>query len=206
MKIKKYIWELVKLFSRKRTLNIKPTMRCNLDCYYCAVNLASIYYPVDYDTPRTYAEQTPEWWIKLIKRAKPSVICISGGEPGLYRGLHKIVNYAIENNILVQILTNLTRVDEYKLIKKSWRVYLLFTLHPKGSMKYYDEMNDRFHVTKRVIKELPDKKTRHEKKMILRKVDNYLIIHNPNGEIFDSCDSSSLGDNRVVTDEYESNK
>lgn len=199
MNIKKYLWELHKLLHSKRIIRIKPTMRCNYNCYYCAVNNAKKYYDIKYDVPPYFKEQPPEFWIKLIKRANPSFISISGGEPGLYIGLHKIVNYAIENNIIVQIMTNLSEIDEYRKFKNTYKITFIFTLHPQGSMNNYNEINKRFSITKRIITKQPSSKTRYEKKMWLKKDDRYMIIYNPDGQLFDSCDSSSVGSNKIVT-------
>ncbi len=38
-KLKKYLWELAKILKKGNAIAMKPTMRCNIKCPYCAANM-----------------------------------------------------------------------------------------------------------------------------------------------------------------------
>lgn len=197
--MKKYLWEIAKLFKGKKYIAIKPTIKCNLKCTYCSVIQASKLYGVDYPSPPAYKEMTPEYWMKVIKRVKPDLITFTGGEPGLYKGLADIVNYAVRKGCLVQILSNLTVLDEFKKIKPSWRVYFMHTAHAHTKPENVKELSKTYHVTVRVLKDKPVKNSRHEKPIITWKDTTYRLMYAPDGSLYDSCDAIALGSNYVVT-------
>jgi len=200
-KINKVRWEIAKILRGKRYIAIKPTMRCNMNCYYCGVNNAGQYYPGNIKTPVKYEEKTPLYWIKLISRVKPDVLTISGGEPGLYYQLSEIVNYAVSKGVLVQIISNMTEVAEFNKITPTWRVNFIHTRHPGIKHHNYDKVD--FPVTVRVLKNKPDRKTRHEKKIINHRDDGFRLIYGPDGTLYDSCDGVSLRDNAIVTEVFK---
>jgi organic radical activating enzyme len=193
----KYLWELAKLFKGKRYIAIKPTIKCNLNCSYCSVINASKYYKVSYKTPPAYKEMPPEYWMKVIKRVKPDLITFTGGEPGLYKGLADVVNYAVKQGCLVQILSNLTVLEEFFKIEQTWRVYFIHTIHPGSSLIGYKQISEYFHITLRVLKENPVEK--NERQLITWRDTKYRLMYAPNGMLFDSCDAIALGSNAVVT-------
>ena len=195
-------WELTKLLKGKHYIAIKPTIKCNLNCWYCSVVNAKKYYKVDYKTPPDYIERTPEYWMKVIKRVKPDLITFTGGEPGLYKGLAAVVNYAVKQGCLIQILSNLTVLDEFLRINKTWRVYFIHTVHPGQSLNGHKEISKYFHVTKRILKKPPDK-SKHERQLIEWKDTKYRLMYAPDGTLYDSCDAIALGSNYVVTNSIE---
>lgn len=193
----KFLWEITKIFKGNRIITIKPTFKCNMKCYYCAVTNASEYYKVDYDTPPPYDELPPEYWIKLIKRIKPDVINFSGGEPGLYKGLAEIVNYAVKQRCLVSISSNLTVLSEFYKIYPTWRVYFFHTVHPGANLIGYHKMRQFFHVSLRTLSPLPLKK--HEDQLVSWGLPDFNLIYSPDGSLYDSCDGASLKSNVIVT-------
>ena len=197
--MKKIIWEIAKLFKGKRYIAIKATIKCNLKCTYCSVTQASKLYWVDYPSPPAYKEMTPEYWMKVIKRVKPDLITFTGGEPGLYKGLADIVNYAVKQGCLIQILSNLTVLDEFHKINPSWRVYFMHTQHKGTKPLNVADISRKFHVTVRVLKDKPAKNSRYEKPIITWKDTTYRLMYAPDGTLYDSCDAIALGSNSIVT-------
>ena len=96
-------------------------MRCQLDCSYCIVNKTTGKRPV-------YIEVGHEKWIKLLKKRKPRLVTFSGGEPFIYPGLDKIVNYLISKGVFVTISTNLLSLNGL-LIRPSRFLWLYVTYH-----------------------------------------------------------------------------
>jgi organic radical activating enzyme len=194
-------WELAKLLKGNRYIAIKPTIKCNLRCGYCSVINANKYYDVDYPTPPPYKEMPPEYWMKVIKRVKPDLITFTGGEPGLYKGLAEVVNYAVKQGILIQILSNLTVLDEFYKIKKTWRVYFIHTVHPGAQLYGYNLISQEFHVTRRILRDNPILKS--ERQLITWKDTKYRLMYAPDGTLYDSCDAIALGSNAIVTNSIE---
>ena len=184
-RIGKYLWTLKSLFIKPdEILIIKPTMRCNLGCFYCVVNIAHGGRPPIYD------ECSPEFWVDMIKDTSKKMLVISGGEPGIYKGLAKIVNAAIEKKMLIRIFTNLSTINEFLSIKDSWRVIYLATYHYLGGyckfMDNYDILSKRFHIAVREIeaRRLPFSKV---VEMATEQTDRYQLIYAPDGRLFTSC-------------------
>jgi len=163
---------------------------------------AKKYYKVRHKTPPSYKEMTPEYWMKVIKRVKPDIITFTGGEPGLYKGISEVVNYAVERKCLVQILSNLTTLDEFYKIKPTWRVYFINTIHPGQDTTGYHAMSKLFHVTRRILKTIPNN-SRHERQLIAWKDTKYRLMYAPDGTLYDSCDAIALGSNAIVTNSIE---
>ena len=199
-------WELSKLLKGKRYIAIKATIICNLKCDYCSVINAKKYYDVPYPTPPKYKEMSPLFWMKVIKRVKPDLITFTGGEPGLYKGLSEIVNYAVKEKCLVQILSNLTVLNEFRKIIPTWRVYFIHTVHPSASLNGYEEISKLFHVTKRVLKENPEGSLKQERQLITWKDTQYRLMYAPDGTLYDSCDAIALGSNAIVTNSINLDK
>ena len=184
-RIGKYLWELKGLFVKpEEVLMIKPTMRCNLHCFYCAVNIAHRGRPPEYN------ELSPEFWVDMIRDSSKKMLVISGGEPGIYDGLAKIVNAAIEKKMLIRIFTNLTVINEFLSIKDSWRVVCLATYHYLGGyckfMDNYNILNKRFYIT---VREIATKRLSFSKmvEMAKEQSDDFRLIYAPDGRLFTSC-------------------
>ena len=187
MRFKKYLWEFVKLFNRRQIIMIKPSMKCNLKCPYCSVN------KVAGGSPPEYEEQSYVYWMNVIQWVKPKMVAISGGEPGIYKDLHKIVNFCTKNKILVQIVTNLTCIDEYDKIKPSWRVMFWSTYHHSSRVGIYLfnylDLKRKFVI---VTKELEKPKRLSFSRMAPLRTEFTNTIYPykifaPNGRVFYSC-------------------
>lgn len=200
MKLKiKYKWELAKIFKKGEPLTIKPTMRCNLNCPYCGASLEKGRLP-------KYKEKDYLFWIDKIqqinKKKKINQIGISGGEPGIYKNLHKIVNWLTDNGYVVLILTNLTRINEFTEINKSWRVRFIATYHEVADLGQwllnYLALEGKFHIVKRELREkdslLPKKILGSEvKELFNESPDEYGRQVAPDGTEYFSCKQISAG-------------
>jgi MoaA/NifB/PqqE/SkfB family radical SAM enzyme len=197
MKLRKYIWEIVKRFTVDNYIGIKPTMRCNLKCPYCAVNL-NIGKPPEYD--EVFACD----WIELIDKANPDMVVVSGGDPGIYSGIEHIINHCINRKMLVQITTNLTNINSYMRIKKSWRVIFLSTYHSSSSLdKYisnYKQLKKRFYITVRELRPKKDMKPKYIKWAKVKAIINDPETNNkpriwyaPDLSIHPNCNSINTG-------------
>lgn len=94
------------------TINIYPTFRCNLKCEMCFERFAKAKQELDLKSWITIINQ--------IKRFQPR-IHLSGGEPFIYKGIIKLIEYIKINNLYLHITTNGTfleeSVDELKRFK-----------------------------------------------------------------------------------------
>jgi len=192
-RLSKYLWEIALRLKRGKVIVIKPTMRCNLNCPYCIVDKTL-------NTRPKFKEMPVMSWLKLIGEeiwnGKVKLLVISGGEPGLYKDLHAIVNYAVDNGILVQIISNITHLSEFDKIKDSWRVVFLSTYHPVGSLKRfmfgYKELSSRFYVTVRELRPKGDMNPRYisfAKTIPIKdeQSDKEMEIYAPDGTKYNSC-------------------
>lgn len=185
-RLRKIRWELAKLFKQGHIIMIKPSMKCNLKCPYCSVNWHT-------GKPPEYDEYDYQYWIPTIAQERPKMVAISGGEPGIYNGLHNIVNYCTQNKILVQIVTNLTNMDEYVKIEPSWRVMFWSTYHHSSNkdryLSNYNYLESRFIiVTKELEKPMAFEFSRYVKYKteFINTILPYKIFA-PDGRIFYSC-------------------
>ncbi len=121
----KKIYKFAMLFAVKygEHICIKPTMKCSLRCEYCIVTKTTG------KTPQ-YKEVNYKEWIELIDNIDPSVITFSGGEPLLYDGIEKIVNYATKKCMFVCFSTNLLSLNGLKFTNKR-RIFFFSTYHKK---------------------------------------------------------------------------
>lgn len=152
MKIKKIRWELAKKLKKGQPLTIKPTMICNLNCPYCAASFEKGRLP-------RYKQHDYKYWIKKITGLKGiNQIGVSGGEPGLYKNFHKLINHLTEKGYVILIFTNLTTISEFEKINKTWRVRFIASYHEGASLEEwlynYNRLKDKFHI---IIRELRKK-------------------------------------------------
>ena len=194
-RLKKIKWELAKLLKRGQIIMIKPSMKCNLKCPYCSVNWHT-------GKPPEYNEHDYNYWIDVIWKEQPKMVAISGGEPGIYKDLHKIANYCITNKILVQIVTNLTNIGEYVKIKPSWRVMFWSTYHHsshKGRYLFnYDYLKFKFIIVTKELekpKELPFSRMVELKTEFTNTIYPYKIFA-PDGRVFHSCYEIDISGNK----------
>ncbi len=87
-------------------------------------------------------------------------------------------------------------INEFRLIRKSWRVVFLSTYHPVADldlyMKNYNELSKRFFITVRELRPADDMKPKYipwaSTKAILEDVpENKLTLFAPDGTLHDSC-------------------
>jgi len=77
----------------KRYLAIFPTWRCNLKCPYCAYRPQGDYVDVYRGLSKIpMNEVAPDIWVNFLKGCANTLIDICGGEPLLYKELHKILD------------------------------------------------------------------------------------------------------------------
>ena len=170
------------MFRQGKILRIKPTTKCNLNCSYCTVNKAHGKAPKFEEKPYFY------WQDEIYYNHKPRILVISGGEPGLYEGIYSLINMVVPKRIPIQIITNLTVIDKFMMIQKSWRVIFLATYHPSADrdlfMNNYRELSKKFHITVREIQYIPGSST----KLIMdEQSDAPMEIYAPDGTLHNSC-------------------
>lgn len=101
--------------------NILLTRRCNLRCSYCNIVKEYNNMPKEYTSIYEYSknELVGEEWIDIIcrlyKNNKNCFFIFYGGEPTLYKDLHKIISYCNKNNINYTIISNNTSVANKKI-------------------------------------------------------------------------------------------
>ena len=83
------------------------TTKCSYACETCSLGLNL--------RQGVLKESTPQEWIDTINDLNPSVMHITGGEPGIYQGLAEVVNSV---NGSCKIFTNLSVIDEFLKIQK----------------------------------------------------------------------------------------
>jgi organic radical activating enzyme len=190
-KIRKYFWEVRKILNEGEILRIKPTMRCNIVCPYCTVNMQR-----GGKRPPIYEEREAALWISLIAEKKPKLVVFSGGEPGMYPGLSEVVNYAVRFGCQVQIITNLLVMKEFEKINRSWRVVFLATYHPVAPLDLYlsnyNRLSKHFWVTVREIRPFEDLHPKYipwakTKVMLSEEPKIPMWIYAPDGSLHKSC-------------------
>lgn len=189
--IRKIRWEIAKKLRKGKVFFIKPTMVCNLNCPYCSVNKAHGRQPRFKDMPYNN-------WLDLIISYNPKIkqVTISGGEPALYKDIVPLVNSLINMKYIVVIFSNLSEIDKFIEIKKSWRVIFYSTYHNVLSLdKYlrnYEVLNNKFYVSVRELRPPDDMKPIYipwaKVKAIQDEQDeSYVEIFSPDGRMFTSC-------------------
>jgi len=89
-------------------LTIKPTMRCNANCYFCSERL-------DYYAKAVKSNLTIGDWKKVINdsiKLGITAINLSGGEPTLYEDLFSLIQYCKKRNLEVHLKTNGYLIDD----------------------------------------------------------------------------------------------
>ena len=114
--IRKYILQ-------RPNIIIKPTMKCNLHCSYCCVELEIKKRP-------EFKEVGYKEWLEYVDRIpfRLGVINISGGEPFLYPEIIPLVHGLLDRGHLVRIPSNLLLRKGLE-IGKTNRCMILATYH-----------------------------------------------------------------------------
>lgn len=82
------------------------TRKCNLQCKHCMVPFENKYEPIEHERILKLMHE--------LKENKVSKIMFTGGEPLLVEHIFDYIKIAIDNNIIVDLNSNLTLVDEQK--------------------------------------------------------------------------------------------
>jgi organic radical activating enzyme len=127
------------------TINLVLTFRCNLRCSYCNNDFASGGRPIveesDFNDWKSFIDRWPYDQIKIKEFA------IIGGESILYEYFVDIVNYLLDKGFHVKVYTNLTNIEKYKQITKSYRFRLSATYHKEGN--YLERFQDNYYAIKK---------------------------------------------------------
>jgi len=154
-KINKCRWELAKKLKDTPHIIIRITTRCNLKCSYCSIRTVC-------KIPSDLKELPPEYWIKEMD--KFDIITISGGDPSVYRDVHKIINALVKKKKLVRVGTNLVDITEFKKVIPSWRVYFMATFHRSEMTvnqrsrfkENYKEMSKKYTIVSKEMRHIGD--------------------------------------------------
>jgi len=126
----------MELLPKRASIDI--TYECNLNCSMC-------------DKWRFFAASgmkstiTPDIWIRTIKEAKSlgiSELCITGGEPLLYKGIFEVVECALENIPLVGLLSNGELLSE-TFLNKFRTAPLIFYLSLDGDRETHNKIRSK---------------------------------------------------------------
>lgn len=191
--IRKVRWELAKKMRKGKIFYMKPTMVCNLKCPYCSVNKAHG------RAPRFHDMHYGQWLDTILAYDKNiKQVTISGGEPALYTDIVPLVNSLINMRYIVLIFSNLSKIDKFLEIRKSWRLAFYSTYHNVLDLDTYLEnyniLNKRFYVSVRELRPPDDMKPVYipwakVKPISDKQDDDYVEIFSPDGRMFYSCQS-----------------
>jgi MoaA/NifB/PqqE/SkfB family radical SAM enzyme len=91
------------MFRRGQSISVVITLRCNLDCSYCANKFL---------TGKTLKskEISYEEWVEVFETfpTKIKEVSITGGEPFLYPYINKVISYLANRKIPITVYSNLT--------------------------------------------------------------------------------------------------
>lgn len=87
------------------SISIEVTKQCNLSCTYCYANANSR------DTLMLDAELLKDFFLRFRNNGGRRIL-LTGGEVLLCKDIKKIINYAVDCGLLVDLFTNGTLVDE----------------------------------------------------------------------------------------------
>lgn len=171
-------YELYKKLKGGKTITIKPTVRCNLDCDYCSM---------EWLERKKFKEVGYMEWVRLIEKIKPTVVNISGGEPMLYNDITDLINGLVKRKYLISIVSNLT---VYRELKKSWRIVFYATYHKQAPLEFFkfrlSGYRKRFHVS---VWEFGEQMIKGSKKKKLKTKPNMekVEVYAPDLTKYDNC-------------------
>lgn len=99
-----------RLHPELKYLFFEVTTRCNLSCLHCGSSCTAWN---GSDMPTDYITRVLESVENGCHSEKP-MLCITGGEPLLYKDLIKVMSYAADCGFLWGMTTNATRIDDEK--------------------------------------------------------------------------------------------
>jgi organic radical activating enzyme len=127
MKLKYKIlrWGLLRRLTPGVNIGISLTYRCNYNCSYCAAH--------DGDGKvKTYVKEMPfSNWLEIFDLFpyRIKMVCLSGGEPTLYKEFLDAANYILDRGWFLMIFTNLSKPDVLLKLKPSYRLKIKATYH-----------------------------------------------------------------------------
>lgn len=127
-------------------VKIKYTMKCNLRCSYCSVNIPC-------GERATFEELTNEEWLKRIDQFPMKIrkIIIVGGEPFFRKDIIQLVEELVKRRIIVKILTNLTYKRIMELPKSSYLKFVATYHHEQYSTQHFIEQYARVKKKYRIL-------------------------------------------------------
>ena len=126
-------------------IKIKNTLKCNLHCSYCTVDITD-------GRKAEYEELSADEWLKIIDLFpfKIRVIILLGGESFIRKDTPYLVNELMKRRIMVKMLTNQTykRMTE---ITPSPYIKFLATYHKESDMfdywiKFHKELKKQYRI------------------------------------------------------------
>ena len=115
--------------SRGLRCSLAVTVRCPYRCTYCPSFI--------YGEPVKHDECSLEEWRVFLDRFPVwiSSMCITGGEPGLYKDIVPLANYLVQRGYHVTIQTNLFKPEAFIGITPHWRLIFMATYHQEQEEK-----------------------------------------------------------------------
>jgi radical SAM protein with 4Fe4S-binding SPASM domain len=84
------------------------TQRCNHDCPHCYNAWNN---PVDYPRGELDTTQTLAILGKMLRESGAELVSLSGGEPLLRRDIHQIIDFLVEGDVSINLITNGSLLD-----------------------------------------------------------------------------------------------
>ena len=126
---------------------IKPTMKCNLHCSYCCVELEIKKRP-------KFEEVGYKKWLEYVDGIpfRLGIINISGGEPFLYPEIVPLVHGLIDRGHLVRIPSNLLLTEGLE-IGKTNRCMILATYHGVNRSRFMKNLKEYKKIMRVAVRE-----------------------------------------------------
>jgi len=132
-------------FRRGLSIELFLTFRCNEDCSYCNLKLAT----GKIQSKESTLDQWKEFIINFPVKLKEVRLC--GGEALLYKDIIPFIHWLLDRGLHVKVLTNLTDVTELMKIRRSYRFTVSATyhhhIHPKIFLSNYSYVRKRHRIT-----------------------------------------------------------
>jgi MoaA/NifB/PqqE/SkfB family radical SAM enzyme len=114
-----------------KVISIEPTSRCNLRCKMCYLDFSKMdsENDIDIDKFKFIIDQLPE---------RVKLICFTGGEPLISTDFSKMLAYASEKKLLINIQSNLINTVNVEELKKYRSNIFLINTSIDGSQDYHN--------------------------------------------------------------------
>lgn len=84
--------------------HISPEGHCNLNCSYCSVSKRKVNNRIELDAIKKYIQTLQKYGLK-------AVILTGGGEPTFYPQFNELVQWIVDQNLSIALITNGTNID-----------------------------------------------------------------------------------------------